>query len=192
MTVLRLGAGAVAPAPQEFGQQVASLGRTLGRGVASEVDGECRLVGWRQRRVARPRHAECTETIVGRLARLARLRELGEQLAELVRRLAALAGVQPTAGVEEENLRTVPGASRVRDRGARFRQGRDIDATAAVDGELGEKEEPVAGVGRRAAELVGHQTRDPCWPEAAAGREAARERGRVSFGRRVAARRPRE
>src|SRR5207245_4070006 len=32
----------------------------------------------------------------------------------------------------------------------------------------------------------------PCGPEAAAGREAARERGRVSFGRRVAARRPRE
>src|SRR5439155_9069654 len=77
-TVLRLGAGAVAPAPQALGQQVASLGRTLGRRVASEVGAERLLVGGRQRRVARPRHSECTEAIVGRLTGLARLRELGE------------------------------------------------------------------------------------------------------------------
>src|SRR5438552_2272704 len=79
-----------------------------------------------------------------------------------LRRLARLAGVQPAAGIEEEELAALTCAGGVLRHCARVGERRHVAASTAVHGELSEEIEPVAGAdaGRRAvAELLGDHAR---------------------------------
>src|SRR5262249_20862617 len=141
LRVLRLGARAVAAAPVDLAEEEARLAGAVGARVAGHVRRQRLLVGGVQRLVVAARDVEGAEAIVGGFARSGRLGELLEERGEALRRLALFPGVQPAAGVEVEDLRTMPRASRVLHGRAHLGERRHVGAPAAVDRELRQEEE---------------------------------------------------